>query len=200
MDMMRQAIGHMGYSKSSLGDATAYSLAPEDLERRIADLRVVENWLKLNLSMLGSTIQGLEVQLATVNTLRSVVAMGAGTAGDPSASPSPLEVVLGLKPKPMATPSGAADTVGNSKPDAQSAANESATPSMEQMAAQSWWGMLENQFSQMAAATAQASKLGEQSSKATTSKTATKSAAAAPKSQPVPRKATKSTTRNKKSD
>ena len=199
MDMMRQAIGHMGYGNASLGDSTAYSLAPEDLERRIADLRVVENWLKLNLSMLTSSIQGMEVQLATVNTLRSVVAMGAGATGDATATPSPLEVVLGLKPKPSTAPSGVADNVDQAKPEAQSAPAESANSSMEQMAAQNWWNMLENQFSQIAAATAQAAKLGEQANKPTASKSTRKPASAAPKSQRAPRKATKSATRNKKS-
>lgn len=203
MEMMRQAMGSMGSGKSSMGAASAYSLAPEDLERRIADLRVVENWLKLNLSMLSSTIQGLEVQLATVNTLRSVVAMGTSTNSDASASPSPLEVVLGLKPKSAPTPPDStaqattqATTQATSQPEAADQ-----TPSMEQMAAQSWWNMLENQFSQMAAATAQAVKLGEQVSKGgTTSKPAAKPSATQAKAQRAPRKAAKTTTRNKKSD
>lgn len=200
MDMMRQAMGNMGYGKSSMGDASTYSLAPEDLERRIADLRVVENWLKLNLSMLSSTIQGLEVQLATVNTLRSVVAMGTGSTGDAVASPSPLEIVLGLKPRPAATSSESPTGTAGSNAEEQAAPSSQATPSMEQMAAQSWWNMLENQFSQMAAATAQAAKLGEQASKAVVSTKPTKPVATDAKPRRAPRKATKSTTRTKKTD
>lgn len=85
MEMMRHAMA--GMSAQSPGDSTgggmgaglnfAQALNPEDIERRISELRVVENWLKLNLSMLTSTIQGLEVQLATIQTLKSFAAMGA---------------------------------------------------------------------------------------------------------------------------
>lgn len=85
MEMMRHAMA--GMSAQSPGDATgsgmgaglnfAQALNPEDIERRISELKVVENWLKLNLSMLTSTIQGLEVQLATIQTLKSFAAMGA---------------------------------------------------------------------------------------------------------------------------
>lgn len=84
MEMMRHAMA--GMAAQSPGDATgsgigagfnfAQALNPEDIERRISELKVVENWLKLNLSMLTSTIQGLEVQLATIQTLKSFAAMG----------------------------------------------------------------------------------------------------------------------------
>jgi hypothetical protein len=74
MEMMRQAFTGMA-GASAVPGATAMSppMNPEDLEKRIAELKTVENWLKLNLSMLTSTIQGLEVQLATIQTLRSFV-------------------------------------------------------------------------------------------------------------------------------
>ncbi len=44
----------------------------EELAKRIADLKAVEGWLKLNLTMLQSTIQGLEVQQATIAALRAM--------------------------------------------------------------------------------------------------------------------------------
>jgi hypothetical protein len=85
MEMMRHAMA--GMSAQTPGDGSgngmgaglnfAQALNPEDIERRISELKVVENWLKLNLSMLTSTIQGLEVQLATIQTLKSFAAMGA---------------------------------------------------------------------------------------------------------------------------
>ena len=72
MEMMRQAwAGLTGPG----GLASSLPMAPpmnvEDLERRIAELRSVENWLRMNLSMLSSTIQGMEVQRSTINTLRA---------------------------------------------------------------------------------------------------------------------------------
>ncbi len=43
-----------------------------ELDKRIADLRAVEQWLELNSSMLRTTIQTLEVQRATIATLKGI--------------------------------------------------------------------------------------------------------------------------------
>lgn len=45
---------------------------PEELAKRIADMKTVEGWLKMNLSMLQTTIQGMELQLATLNTVSAM--------------------------------------------------------------------------------------------------------------------------------
>lgn len=51
------------------------SLAPtmdiDELDKRIADLKTVEQWLNVNLSMLRGTIQGMEVQRGTLAALKS---------------------------------------------------------------------------------------------------------------------------------
>lgn len=52
-------------------------MSPEDLDKRIADLKAVESWLNLNLTMLRGSIQALEVQRGTLMTLRT---MGASMA------------------------------------------------------------------------------------------------------------------------
>ena len=52
-------------------------MSPEDLDKRIADLRAVESWLNLNLTMLRGSIQALEVQRGTLMTLKT---MGASMA------------------------------------------------------------------------------------------------------------------------
>ena len=43
----------------------------DELDKRIADLRAVEQWLNLNTNMLRTTIQSLEVQRNTIATLKS---------------------------------------------------------------------------------------------------------------------------------
>jgi hypothetical protein len=50
----------------------APTLDVNELERRINDLRAVEQWLELNASMLRTTIQSLEVQRATISTLKGI--------------------------------------------------------------------------------------------------------------------------------
>ncbi len=41
----------------------------EDVEKKIAELQTVENWLKMNLSMLQVTIKTLEMQRDTLRAI-----------------------------------------------------------------------------------------------------------------------------------
>ena len=59
-------------AKAAGGFHSAFpGLDVDELEKRIKDLKSVENWLNLNLNILKSTIQGLEVQHATMMALKS---------------------------------------------------------------------------------------------------------------------------------
>ena len=164
MEMMRQAwAGLTGPG----GLASSLPMAPpmnvEDLERRIAELRSVENWLRMNLSMLSSTIQGMEVQRSTINTLRAFVdsaaSMDLGALRDSGAA-SPLEVVLGLKPAPgkakAAAPSGDAARDGGKGPAQDHAGDAAPAEAAAQDAAPPFAGMSE----QMGAAAQSASRPG----------------------------------------
>ena len=55
------------------------------MEKRITDLKAVEGWLKTNLSMLQMTIQGLEVQRATLSALQAITQ--SGSSPDANANP-----------------------------------------------------------------------------------------------------------------
>lgn len=143
---------------------------PEELDRRIAELRSVESWLRMNLSMLDSTIQAMEVQRATIATLRSFV--GGLSSLDPSAQsdgPSPLEMVLGLKPAPKSARAGGNDPAagaGAAQSEPQGPSQSGAAPAeasvqlaqelnaAAQSASHAWWSLLQQQFNQIAAATA----------------------------------------------
>src|SRR5690625_8039485 len=89
MEMMRNA--WEGLTKTSGLDQAlaAGNISPEEVERRIRDLRVVEQWLHINWSMLASTIQALEVQQTTMATRNSLLTAGtdAGTALPPATMP-----------------------------------------------------------------------------------------------------------------
>ncbi|WP_454692857.1 PhaM family polyhydroxyalkanoate granule multifunctional regulatory protein [Achromobacter aegrifaciens] len=169
MEMMRQAWAGLtgpGGLASSLPMAPPMNL--EDLDRRIVELRSVENWLRMNLSMLSSTIQGMEVQRSTISTLRAFVDSAANLdmgAFHDSGAASPLEVVLGLKPGPKsaAKATAASPAAEDAKAKGAEAAGQqqSAAPGMsEQMgaaaqsASKAWWDLLQQQFNQIAAATA----------------------------------------------
>jgi hypothetical protein len=64
------------------------TLDVEEIEKKVKDLKAVESWLKMNLSMLQMTIQGLEMQCVTLNAVRAMGQMaggygaGGGTVGE----------------------------------------------------------------------------------------------------------------------
>ncbi|MDO8787099.1 MAG: hypothetical protein Q7J42_03390 [Sulfuritalea sp.] len=61
------------------------TLDTNELDKRIADLKAVEGWLKTNLGMLQMTIQGLEIQRATLSALQAI-SQSAGSS-DANANP-----------------------------------------------------------------------------------------------------------------
>ena len=75
------------------------TLDAADLDKRIADLKSVENWLNLNLNVLRMTIQGLEMQKATLSAMSGMAdsaramhdAMQKPPAGAAHASPAPSD-------------------------------------------------------------------------------------------------------------
>jgi hypothetical protein len=52
---------------------------PKEIDKRISDLRSVENWLAMNLNVLRMTIQGLEMQRSTLNAFQAMQPPGPGT-------------------------------------------------------------------------------------------------------------------------
>jgi hypothetical protein len=48
------------------------TLDPEELDKRIGELRTVQYWLEQNAKLLGTTIQAMEVQRMTLATLRTM--------------------------------------------------------------------------------------------------------------------------------
>lgn len=48
------------------------TLDPQELEKRIGELKTVQFWLEQNSRALGATIQALEVQKLTLNTLKAM--------------------------------------------------------------------------------------------------------------------------------
>jgi hypothetical protein len=90
-------------SKAASGFGAAFpGLDTDELEKRIKDLKSVENWLNLNLNILKSTIQGLEVQHATMMALKSfgdAVSATAAAASGTAESESPKTT----KPRKTAT-------------------------------------------------------------------------------------------------
>ena len=92
-------------SKAAGGFASAFpGMDVDELEKRIKDLKSVENWLNLNLNILKSTIQGLEVQHATMMALKSFGdAVSAAGAAATSAGAESETKTTSAKPRKSAT-------------------------------------------------------------------------------------------------
>lgn len=87
MEFVRSFWGSMGFSLPGMVTPT---FDVDELSKRINDLKAVEGWLKMNLSMLQMTIQGLEMQCVTLNTVRAMGDLAsAATTPPPAASASP---------------------------------------------------------------------------------------------------------------
>jgi len=65
-------------------------LDTNEIEKKIADLKSVENWLNLNLNMLRLSIQGLEMQRNTLAAMQSMQMAPGQNATDASAK-APLD-------------------------------------------------------------------------------------------------------------
>lgn len=55
--------------------ASGMAIDPKELDKRIEELKAVEAWLKLNLSMLSSSIHSLEIQKANLQHFNSLMEM-----------------------------------------------------------------------------------------------------------------------------
>ena len=120
-----------------------HSMSPDDINKQITDLKAVESWLQMNMNMLRTTIQTLEVQSATLSAIQTMGQSfsGAGTSrpasdGKPSFE-SPFDKSFD-KPAESADPSARATSA---MPDPAAFAAQFANPAL-------WWNTVQDQFTQ----------------------------------------------------
>ncbi|MBB3016059.1 PhaM family polyhydroxyalkanoate granule multifunctional regulatory protein [Cupriavidus alkaliphilus] len=167
-DFMRRLWGGAGMPGGLMPGLQAMTppMDLEDLDKRIADLKAVESWLQLNTNLLRTTIQGLEVQRATLVALQTF-----GNALSPEAMQSAMENVARAAnaPSAEAPQRTGADTGANTGTDNRSGAPAEPPAAEEAQAAAGdtdagpapnaalWWDMLQQQFNQIASGAAAAS-------------------------------------------
>ena len=66
------------------------TLDPQEIEKRVAELRAVEAWLSMNLNMLRMAIQGLEVQKTALQAMRATAEAGLEAASAGAQQPNPM--------------------------------------------------------------------------------------------------------------
>jgi hypothetical protein len=180
-DFLQGLVKNAGQALPGIGQWVAPTLDPQELERRISELRTVQFWLEQNARMIATTVQALEVQRMTLGTLRTMnVPMtdlgealkvrvpdlfGAAAAAAAAAAPTPAPAAA---PAPAPAPAAATGEAG---------AAPGAVDPMQ------WWGALTQQFTQLATqamkATAEAAAQASQAVQATTAAAAEAQARAA---------------------
>ncbi len=132
-----------GQALPGIGQWIAPTLNPEDLEKRIEELRTVQFWLEQNSKMLGATIQALEVQRMTLSTLRTMNVPVTMLRDSLQASPS-----RPAADKPGATSASARASKSTRSTGKDGAAKSDASAPVDPM---QWWGALTQQFTALAA-------------------------------------------------
>lgn len=135
-DFLQGLVKNAGSVLPNIGQWVAPTLNPEELEKRIEELRTVQFWLEQNARMLGATIQALEVQRMTLSTLQTM-----------NVSVAELREAVKVKlPEDEPEPAASAK---------QAAAKKKAAKSADAMGAgvvdpMQWWGALTKQFTTLA--------------------------------------------------
>jgi hypothetical protein len=180
--------GAAGQAAPAMGQWIAPTLNPDELEKRIGELKTVQFWLEQNARMIGVTVQALEVQRMTLSTLQSMnlpmadlrsaltlptAPAAAAAAAPPPAAPAPPP------PEPTTT------TISEAPDDAP------AKPAVDPM---QWWGALTQQFTELATKAMQ-----DSSALASRNLAKTAQAPAAPAKKAAPAKAAAKATRKRAS-
>jgi hypothetical protein len=159
LEFVKNLWGSMNLPGASMSGMAAPPLSTEDLDKRIADLKAVESWLNMNVTMLRGTIQTMEVQRATLANLKSMGASLAeamrqsGVSAEKMAS-MPFGTFFGQPatgaPAPSASAAPGADAGNGSAQPGAPAPEQAAALGMSTAIA--WWNTLQEQFSQAVSA------------------------------------------------
>jgi hypothetical protein len=147
-DFLQGLVKNAGSALPGMGQWVAPTLNPEELAKRIEELRTVQFWLEQNARMLATTIQALEVQRMTLSTLKTMnvqmtdlrdslkVPMPGASATDRADS--------NAKPARKPSNKGAPATAATNPLGAAPAFAGAVDPTQ-------WWNALTKQFTQIAA-------------------------------------------------
>ena len=72
-EMFRRLWGPLGVPVPGMAMPT---LDPQEIDKRVQELKSVEMWLSMNLNMLRTAIQGLEMQKAGLSAMQQAMNMG----------------------------------------------------------------------------------------------------------------------------
>ena len=165
-DFLQGLVKNASSALPSLGQWVAPTLDPEELAKRIEELKTVQFWLEQNARMIGTTVQALEVQRMTLTTLKTmnvqvadlaqafklqdpVPASAASFVTPPAAAPAAAP-----SPAPAPAPADTSASRARARRGAGSAGRAAPSPAGAAPGVVDplqWWGALTQQFTQLAA-------------------------------------------------
>jgi hypothetical protein len=135
LDFVKNLWGSMGVPGMSIPGFGAPTLSIDEIDKKITDLKAVEAWLNVNLSMLRGTVQALEIQRGTLATLKSMSASMAEAMKQPGADEKSV-----LAATPFAS------AFFGQPPAPQAAQGEAAAGAPFMPDPTAWWNVLQDQF------------------------------------------------------
>ena len=143
-DFLQGLLKNAGAGVPNMGQWIAPTLNPEELEKRIQELKTVQFWLEQNSKLLATTIQALEVQRMTLSTLQTMNMPLADLAES-------LKIKMpGLAPAPAPKATPAAPAAARAQPKPGSRKPAAAAPVAPAIDPLQWWGALTQQFTELA--------------------------------------------------
>lgn len=138
-DFLQGLVKNAGSALPNIGQWVAPTLNPEELEKRIEELRTVQFWLEQNARMLGATIQALEVQRMTLSTLKTM-----------NVQMTDLRESLTIRPPGVAAEVAAPAAAKTAPKGARKPGAKGAEPAPQAVDPMQWWGALTKQFTELA--------------------------------------------------
>ena len=126
----------------------APTLDPEELEKRIQELKTVQFWLEQNAKAVGATIQALEVQRMTLATLKGMNMSFNDLAESLKVKP---QEAAPAEPKYTFTPAEPAPESDAPKAEPKASKSRSKKAETSGVDPSHWWGALTDQFQHIAA-------------------------------------------------
>ena len=158
-EFLQGLVKNAGSALPGIGQWVAPTLNPEELGKRIEELRTVQFWLEQNARMLAATIQALEVQRMTLSTLQTMNvplaqlrdSLKLPTGNEAPAWPAvPPEIMAAAAPVAQAAAKTAVKTATKTVKKAGEAAKAAAANPAAAVDPTQWWTALSQQFTQLA--------------------------------------------------
>jgi hypothetical protein len=147
-DFLQGLVKNAGSALPNIGQWVAPTLDPDELEKRIEELRTVQFWLEQNAKMLGATIQALEVQRMTLSTLKTMNVQMSDLRNSmrlPERPPAPSAAAASAAPAPEPEKAAKKSSGAPKASPAEAAAPAGVVDPMQ------WWSALTKQFTELAA-------------------------------------------------